>query len=149
MSEVAALVADETRAVYDWQNYLLWQLLVNKQYREPSLLAAAKMRVEATTKEADRAGAVLYVGAMGDQSDRQGIAKIFKGFQNHLVQRNALIAVHEVKYSDGIKQNVVEHVLPSLKGTYQRVRDGFMSQYFRPLPPISALNIYDEMSAYD
>ena len=147
--QVAALVTDDTRAVYDWQNYLLWQLLVHKQYRDPSLLAAAKKRVEATKKEADRAGAVLYVGAMGDQTDRQGIAKLFKGFRNHLVQRNALIAIHEVKYSEGIKQNVVEHVLPSLKGTYQRVRDGFMSQYFRPLPPISALNIYDEMSGYD
>lgn len=146
---VADLLADEKRAVYDWQKYLLWQLLVHKQFRDPELLVTAKKRMQDTAQEADRAGAVLYVGAMGDQSDRQGIAKIFKGFRNHLVQRNALIAVHEVRYSEGIKQNVVDHVLPSLKGTYQRVRDGFMSQYFRPLPPISALNIYDEMSAYD
>jgi hypothetical protein len=86
---------------------------------------------------------------MGAQSDRQDIAKIFSGFRNHLVQRNALIAIHELDYSDGVKQNVVDHVLPSLKGTYKRLREGFMSQYFRPLPEMSALKIYDEMSAYD
>ncbi|MCC5849709.1 MAG: RNA-directed DNA polymerase [Verrucomicrobia bacterium] len=149
MKLVASLLADEKRAVYDWQKYLLWQLLVHKKYHDPNMLLTAKMRMESTTQEADRAGAVHYLGAMGDQSDRQGIAKMFKNFNNHLVQRNALIAIHEVKYSEGIKQNVVKHVLPSLKGTYQRVRDGFMSQYYRPLPPISALNIYDEMSPYD
>jgi len=149
MAKVAELVSDEARAVYDWQNYLLWQLLVHKQHRDASLLETAKRRTEFSSKEADLAGALLYVGAMGDQADRQGIARGFKNFRSHIVQRNALIAIHEVDFKDGIKQHVVAHVPASLQGTYKRIREGFFGQYFRPLSPISAVGIYDELSVYE
>lgn len=149
MAIVAELLVHDERAIYDWQKYLLWQLLVHKQFRDPELVVTAKKRIQDTTQEADRAGAVLYLGAMGEQSDRQEIVKNFKEFKNHLVQRNALIAIHEVNYNDGIEQNVTEHVIPSLRGTYSRIRGRFMSQYFRPLAPISAVEIYDDLSAYE
>jgi hypothetical protein len=149
MAKVAKLVSDEARAVYDWQNYLLWQLLVHKQHRDASLLETAKRRTEFSSKQADLAGALLYVGAMGDQADRQGIAREFKNFRSHIVQRNALIAIHEVDFKDGIKQHVVDHVPASLQGTYKRIREGFFGQYFRPLSPISAVDIYDELSVYE
>ena len=32
------LLGDEKRAIYDWQNYLLWQLLVHKKYSDPHLI---------------------------------------------------------------------------------------------------------------
>ena len=146
---VASLLADRERSIYDWQNYLLWQLLVHKKHSDPAMTSIARERAAQTMRPADRAGAILYLGAMGSDEDRKYIVESFNSCSEHLVQRNALIAIHEVDYDKGIEQHVTEHVLPSLRGTYKRLRNSSRGQYFRPLPKISALNIYDEMSAYD
>ena len=102
-----------------------------------------------TDRPADRAGAILYLGATGANADRQFIAENFKSCDHHIVQRNAMIAVHELDYQSGIKQHVKDHVMPSLSGTYKRLNRDFTGQYFRPLEPVSYLSIYDEISAYD
>lgn len=149
LAHVAKLLADHERAIYDWQNYLLWQLLVYKKYAEPALIAVARKRASEKTRPADRAGAILYLGALGGEAERLSVAQSFLSFDNHLVQRNALIAVHELAFSAGIKDHVASHVMPSLRGTYKRLRAEYSGQYFRPLPAVSAISIYDEMSAYD
>ena len=149
ISAVVTLLKDPERSFYDWQNYLLWQLLVYKKHSDSDLIVAARTRVASTDRPADRAGATLYLGAMGENSDRQYVSACFNSCEHHIVQRNALIAVHEIDFHSGIKQNVAAHVLPSLKGTYRRLRDTFYGQYHRPLPSISAVDIYDEVSAYD
>lgn len=149
LTDVAKLVADPERAIYDWQNYLLWQLLVYKKYVDLKLLKIAQTRAAQVDRPADRAGAILYWGALGREADRLSIARLFETYDKHIVQRNALIAVHEIQFNAGIKEHVANHVIPSLKGTYTRLRDNFQGQYFRPLPTISASLIYDEMNAYD
>jgi hypothetical protein len=149
MADVAVLLRDHERCIYDWQNYLLWQLFVYKKYSDPDLILIARRRAIREDRPADRAGAILYLGAMGSSGDRYLLSESFKSCTQHLVQRNALIAVHEVEFNAGIKQHVAEHVIPSLVGTYRRLRNGFLGQYHSPLPLISAINIYDEVSSYD
>jgi len=149
LAHVAKLVADHERAIYDWQNYLLWQLLVYKSYADTELMAVARKRAAQAERPADRAGAILYLGALGGEEERLFVAQLFKTCDNHLVQRNALIAVHEIEFNSGIKEHVAAHVMPSLGGTYKRLRNAFPREYFRPLPTVSAVSIYDEMSAYD
>ncbi len=149
LAHVSRLVADHERAIYDWQNYLLWQLLVYKKYADPELIKVAIERATRLDRPADRAGAILYLGALGGEAERLFVAQKFNSCDKHLVQRNALIAIHEIEFNAGIKKHVADHVMPSLQGTYKRLRDEFPGQYFRPLPPVSALSIYDEMSAYD
>ena len=149
MSDVAKLLMDPVRSIYDWQNYLLWQLLACKKYSDPALIVLARNRAAYVERPADRAGAILFLGAMGSDEDRIFVVKSFKSYNEHLVQRNALIAVHQIDFNSGIKDNVAQHVLPSLKGTYTRLRNGFLGQYYRPLPSISAVEIYDELSGYD
>jgi hypothetical protein len=89
------------------------------------------------------------LGALGTEEDRLFVAKLFNTCDKHIVQRNALIAVHELEFNAGIKEHVKDHVMPSLQGTYKRLKDDFPGQYFRPLPAVSVVSIYDEMSAYD
>jgi hypothetical protein len=149
LAYVARLVADDERAIYDWQNYLLWQLLVYKKYADPELIEAARRRAARLDRPADRAGAILYLGALGSAADRGFVAQLFKSCDKHIVQRNALIAVHEIEFNEGIKEHVAHHVMLSLQGTYKRLRKEFPGQYFRPLAAVSAISIYDEMSAYD
>jgi hypothetical protein len=148
-AEIAAFLKDRERAIYDWQNYLLWQLLVHKNHQDDELLDDARKRIGQSHLHADRAGAMLYLGSAGTDEDRYQIACSFERCSHHLMQRNALIAVHELDYSGGIKEHVAPHVLPSVKGTYQRLRQAFRGCYHRPLPPISYLNIYNEISSYE
>ena len=149
MSDVAKLLMDPDRSIYDWQNYLLWQLLASKKHADPALIVLGRKRVAHVERPADRAGAILFLGAMGSDEDRNLVVKSFKSYDEHIVQRNALIAVHQIDFNSGIKDNVAPHVLPSLKGTYTRLRHGFLGQYYRPLPSVSAVDLYDEMSGYD
>jgi hypothetical protein len=92
---------------------------------------------------------MLYLGAMGTEEDRLALAASFEDCRHHLLQRNGIIAVHELDYASGIKQNVAPYVLPSLKGSYKRIRNRFMGCYHRPLPSVSYLDIYDEVSSYE
>jgi Reverse transcriptase (RNA-dependent DNA polymerase) len=149
ISKVAILLKNSERAIYDWQNYLLWQLLVFKRHNDPDLLPAARKRIESSERPADRAGATLYLGAVGSSADREFVSRSFQAFNPHILQRNALIAIHEIEFHAGIKRHVADHVMPSLKGTYRRLRDGFRGQYYRPLAAISAIDLYDEVSSYD
>ncbi len=146
---IADFLKDNVRAIYDWQNYLLWQLLVYKGYRDNALIAVARNRIDNTFLEADRAGAMLYLGAMGSGEDRQLLVQRFQHCNHHLLQRNAIIAVHELEYRQGIDTHVAPHVLPSLKGTYRGIREKHHGCYHRPLPTVSYLDIYDEVTSYE
>ena len=149
IERVAHLLRDEERAIYDWQNYLLWQLLVYKGHNDPDLIDVARTRSAMSSLQADRAGAILFLGATGAPADRQAMARQFVDCDHHLLQRNALIAIHELGFQDGVKQYVVPHVLPCLRGTYRRIHERFHGCYHRPLPPVSYLDIYDEVTSYD
>lgn len=149
IARVAGFLRDQERAIYDWQNYLLWQLLVYKGHHDTELTSIARRRIRESSLHADRAGAMLYLGALGLEEDREAVAELFGGCTNHLLQRNALIAVHELEFNQGIKEKVAPHVLPCLRGTYKRIRERFPGCYHRPLPPVSFLDIYDEVTSYE
>jgi len=149
MQRVGDFLRDEEKALYDWQNYLLWQLLVFKQHSDDALRDLARARIGNLGRHADRAGAMLYLGATGTADDRLLVAQAFNNCDAHLLQRNALIAVHELDFHNGVEQHVAPHVLPSLRGSYRRLRDRFHGQYHQPLPPVSALDLYDEVTSYE
>lgn len=149
IARVAHLLRDEERAIYDWQNYMLWQLLVYKGHKDQDLIDVARTRSAMSSLQADRAGAILFLGATGAPVDRQTMARQFIDCDHHLLQRNALIAIHELGFQDGIKQYVAPHVLPCLRGTYRKINERFRGCYHRPLPPVSYLDIYDEVTSYD
>ena len=149
IERVANFLLDEDRAIYDWQNYLLWQLLVYKGYKNSDLIHIAKQRSVMSSLQADRAGAILLLGAVGNSADRKVLAQGFCNCRDHLLQRNALIAVHELNFNDGVEKYVKPHVLPCLQGTYRRIRKRFPGCYHRPLPPVSYLDIYDEVTSYE
>jgi retron-type reverse transcriptase len=137
-------------AIYGWQNFLLWQLLVYKQYAVEELIAVAKKRVSESQSIADKAGATLYVGASGNSSDKEYIADNFPSMKEYILQRNALVAIHELEFSGIVKETVKPSVREDLQGTYSRLREGNQrGKYFVPLENLSYKQIYDEVSNYE
>ena len=149
IAQIAHFLQDEERAIYDWQNYLIWQLLVYKGHKDPDLIRIARERSESSSLQADRAGAILFLGATGTSDDRNMLAQGFENCDHHLLQRNALIAIHELDFNRGIKEFVKPHVLPCLNGMYSRIRQNFCGCYHRPLPPVPFTDIYDEVTSYE
>jgi Reverse transcriptase (RNA-dependent DNA polymerase) len=149
LSPLESFLSDDRRAIYDWQNYLLWQLFVHKKYRSAELLTVARERATIAARPADQAGALLYLGYAGTDDDRVSVVRRFSLLESYIVQRNALIALHEIDFRAGVEAHVAPYVLPSLKGTYRRLRSGFAGQYSCPLPSIPAARLYDEASSYD
>lgn len=148
ISKIGALLADSEKSIYSWQNYHLWQLLVNHGCIKPELVSLAREIVKLKGSDPNTAGAILYLGACGDESYRIFIAKCFKGFKSYLLQRNAMIATHELSYKEYIEPHLKHHVRDDLKGTYKTLSTYFRGTYYRPLDSISAADLYRDIPSY-
>jgi len=130
LDEVAKFVCDEHKCIYNWQNYWLWILLAAKKHISLVLAARAESLINGEDTPT-RAGATLYMGAVGSNAGRELIAKNFKTLSCFLGQRNALIALREVPFRPLIEGHVATYVRDDLKGVYRNLRKGAVS-YFAP-----------------
>lgn len=98
-SRLVELFCSEDRFVYEWQNYQLWILLVQRKIKAEALLLKAH-KVRDTTMQPEVAGAALYLGAFGSYADREAL-RIQYATEMPLVTRRALcVAVQELHPSD-------------------------------------------------
>lgn len=150
LEAIAALLGSSDKAIYDWQNYLLWQVLVYHDFTAADSAITARQVLSRSIHPGDRAGASLYLGAKGEQSDRERVARMFPGLSSPTERRAAIIAIHELDYA-GVVEDVVAPAMPSCHlGEYRGLRQSkFRGRYFTKLEPITPMSIYDEISQYD
>jgi hypothetical protein len=115
---IAQYVQDQQKNFYTWQNYGLWLLLVQKEYRSDSLLAFALEVVRTSDDNATRCGATLYVGALGNSENRIVVAQRFISLTSFLGQRAALIAVQELNFRPHIEDSVKPYIRNDLIGVF-------------------------------
>ncbi|MGO4502868.1 RNA-directed DNA polymerase [Dyella sp. 2YAF14] len=130
LSEVAQHLMHSKRNIYSWQNYRLWVLLAQKNYRQQELADYAKAIVQEATDGPTRCGATMYLGATGGIDERILIADNFHTLMSFMGQRSALIAIQELRYKDHVAGPVQPHVRDDLKGVWRGLnREGV---YFAP-----------------
>lgn len=139
---------DKDRRIYGWQNYRLWFLLAQREFKNSSLMECALEIVRSRSDCATRSGATMYIGCVGSSDQRKVVAKNFKSLNSFVGQRCALIAVHEIPFHRGISEYVAPHVRDDLKNVYRtlRVKQG---QYFAPVESVSITSIVDQERDYD
>ena len=121
INKIIALLVDDKRAIYSWQNYLIWNLLSLKYIRNDKLIDLSTSILDSDVyDQADKAGASLYIGAVGNDDEKLSLAKKFSSLNGFIDKRCALIAIHELSFED-IKDYVVDHVDPELKGIYRNL----------------------------
>ena len=130
LNAIANLLLDSGKSIYSWQNYHLWQLVVNHKFISCELLELARKMVNTVALEPNLAGAIHYLGACGNDDDKILIARKFANLKSYLVQRNAMIATHELSYKKYIKPLMQEYVREDLKGTYRTLADSYRGIYF-------------------
>ena len=101
--EIGSFIMDEEKAIYSWQNYLLWALLVEKKYRNQDLMSYVLNVIEQGKDNPHCAGAVLYAGACGNTESRKIIARRFANIKSFVGQRAALIAIHELPFQPDVE----------------------------------------------
>lgn len=152
MEAILAHLSTPSRAIYNWKNYQLWILLTQKAFRSETALNLAREFVTTRPDDPTRAGATIFLGALGDTSDRALIAEHFKGLSTFLGQRNAVIAVQELHYKSrggetSIDTHVKEHLRDDLKGAYRAL--GRRGLYVTPIEPVSITRYVDLERDYD
>lgn len=146
---IVGFLADKTRSIYDWQNYLLWQVLVYHGHYSDEALELARHKLMEPCGLGCRAGPTLLLGAAGRSTDRDQVLVQFKGFSSPLEVRAGLIAVHDVAFHDGVNQQVKPYIQPHDEGVYRRLHQKFAGRYHKKLDPVPFAHIYDEVSQYD
>lgn len=149
LATVAEYLRDEARSIYSWQNYRLWSLLAQKRYEDIEQLDFAKNMLTAQTDGATRAGATMYIGAVGSEGDKIEVAKNFGTLKSFLGQRIALIATHELPFSPDIKAYVKDHVRSDLVGVYRKLHNERNGHYFSPVERMSLSRVADLERDYE
>lgn len=146
-------LTSDGRKIYNYKNYRIWILLTQRNFRSDVALELARDTVRQRDDDATRAGATVYLGAMGSMKDRQFIAERFSSLKSFLGQRSALIAVQEVHFKSkkGGGASIREHVQPYLRGdlvgSYTKLnRSG---KYVSPLETVSISSYVDLERDYD
>ena len=146
LRQIALFLQDDERNYYEWQNYRLWVLLVQKQYEDAQLLAYARKVVESHDDSSTRCGATLYAGAMGGEEGRIEIAKRFHTLKSFLGQRLAILAIHKLGYRPYVEQHVAPFVRDDLEGVFRNLRGN--QRYVAPPKRTSITELVDSERDY-
>lgn len=147
LGEIAEYLLDSQKSIYTWQNYKLWTLLVQKEYRLQLLMEHARDIVKGAKDDPNRHGATLYLGALGEKDDMVLIAQKFSSVRSFLGQRIALVAIQELHYRPFIEDHVQPFLREDLVGVYKGLnREG---RYVAAPEPISIRSILDVERDYE
>jgi hypothetical protein len=131
LQPVIEYLCQSDQSIYTWQNYRLWLLLAAKGIATEKLMGAALGAVNGPDTPL-RAGASVYLGALGHLDSKIAVARQFGSATSFMGQRSALIAIHELPFRQ-IDGFVRPHMRPDLQGVYKglakRERKG---SYFAP-----------------
>ncbi len=151
LRKLSNLILDESKNIYSWQCYHLWQLFVFHKYINSNLITHAKNIISSKAKYPPPAigGAMLYLGSCGTIDDKIYVAKKFKNFKSYLIQRNGMIATHELEYKKHVKPYIKDYVINELVGTYGWLRGSCLGKYYTPLDPIPVSELFRDLTQYD
>jgi len=147
LDNVGEMLLNSQRFFYNWQNYRLWVLLVEKEHRSPRLLAHALDIVRNSPDNPTRSGATLYLGAIGTKNDRIAIAQNFGRLTSFLGQRSALLASQELHFTPHIRDSVQPHLRADLVNVYRSL--GRKGIYCSRPEAISLTRVIDVDRHYD
>jgi hypothetical protein len=151
MTQIEDMLTDDRKCIYEWQAYLLWQLVTlyaKTRGLSRRLLDLAKQKLDTRCELPMKAGAILYIGACGKDVDKQRVAKYFqKVTRSHLVTRSSLIATHEVP--DDIAESYIKPFVPKeYAASYDYLRSSdYSGDYCIPLPKLPPKELYNDLPA--
>ena len=147
---IVDLALCEERNIYEWQSYMLWQLIAIKDpaYKRDEIRRAARGGVSGNRAVPFRAGAALYIGACGNTHDKRHLLQQSSETRSNMLLRSVAIATQRTSASTDRARR--ESVVPShyLASTDDYLESIGTPQFFAPLPQIKASQIYDDLPCF-
>lgn len=147
LKDIENFLTNKTVAIYGWQNYLLWKLLILKEHQSEGLLKEAESLLSTSSNIPNKSGAVLYLGAFAGQNGKIKVAQQFKSFDSFLLQRHALIALQRSSFDD-IKESITDHILPESLGILKALSCMDVHCFVKEPEPIRYSDLIREVSFY-
>ena len=142
VSRIVEFLVNPSLNIYEWQSYRLWALMGVRKITNDSLVRAAMESLKQDDGPS-RAGATLFLGANGDHSQKEEIAKNFPNVETFLGQRAALIAIQDLPYKPIVDKYVTGNVRQDLSDVYRNAKKNNLG-YFRDPDPVSLTQIIDQ-----
>jgi hypothetical protein len=135
-------------AIYSWQNYLLWKLLILKEhYSAPLIMHSRSILANSESKKPDKAGALLYLGAFGAELDLLNISNMDLISESSFVQRHMIIALQRLKYGK-LNEKCRNSILKEHRGSYHYLRDYGENVFVLPPQIVKYTDIIRGVSIY-
>ncbi|MDQ8209096.1 RNA-directed DNA polymerase [Coraliomargarita sp. SDUM461003] len=147
---VVDLALCEERNIYEWQSYMLWQLIAikNPAHRSDEIRRTARDGVSGNRTVPFKAGSALYIGACGNSHDKRHLLQRSSETRSNMLLRSVAIATQRTNATTDRARR--ESVVPShyLESTDDYLESIGTPQFFAPLPQIKASQIYDDLPCF-
>ena len=149
LQRIVSILLDDDKNIYEWQEYQVWRILINRNYKSTLLLEKARKNlIQRATDLPIVGGSLLYLCALGDGNDRKQVADNFQNLNNFFVQRIALIGIKNLDYSTIIKNSVEKYLDKSHIGTYKTLNTNYNSIYTVTPSKLNFKDFYDELPEF-
>lgn len=149
LQRIVNILLDDEKNIYEWQEYHIWRILINLNYKSTQLLEKARKNlVHRATDIPIIGGSALYLCAIGDGNDRKQIADNFQNLNNFFAQRIALIGIKNLDYSTIIKGSVEKFLDKIHKGTYKFLNTNYNEIYSLTPTKLNFKDFYDELPEF-
>lgn len=149
LQRIVNILLDDEKNIYEWQEYHIWRILINLNYKSTQLLEKARKNlVHRATDIPIIGGSALYLCAIGDGNDRKQIADNFQNLNNFFAQRIALIGIKNLDYSTIIKGSVEKFLDKTHKGTYKFLNTNYNERYSLTPTKLNFKDFYDELPEF-
>lgn len=146
---IVSILLDDNKNIYEWQEYHIWRILINRNYKSSRLLEKARKNlIQRATDIPIIGGSILYLCAIGDGNDRKQIADTFHNFNNFFAQRIALIGIKNLDYSTVIKGSVEKFLDKTHKGTYNVLNANYNEIYCLTPSQLNFKDFYEELPEF-
>lgn len=149
LQKIVDILLDDEKNIYEWQEYHIWRILINRNHNSPQLLKKARENlVHRATDIPIISGSALYLCSIGDGNDRKQIADNFQNLNNFFAQRIVLIGIKNLEYSTIIKGSVEKFLDKTHKGTYKILNTNYNDIYCINPSKLNFRDFYDELPEF-
>lgn len=141
IAKIVSFLINSDLNIYEWQSYRLWNLIGVRKISSETLISCALQQLDRNDGPA-RAGATLFLGANGNQDQKQQIAIKFPKIETFIGQRAALIAMQELPFRPFVEKYVAGNVRKDLHNIYRNAKKSNLG-YFSDPEPVSLTQFVD------
>lgn len=143
---IADLVLDKTKYAYEWQCYLIWQLLARRGIQTETLLKAAWSNMRVCDHAPVKASSLVYLAACGDSNDKYNLVKQNDPWVTPTVRRAFVIAVRETNKRELQKCRVSQET-PDIQEEFETIRgySPLSGRYIQPIPEVSIADLFNDL----